>query len=67
MHFDFQPTVITLNLGDDNYSFFHSYFPKDWKNKIEYQFNSGNGNYYVKFLIMQKYSINSNGKKKMVY
>lgn len=64
MHFDFQPTVITLNLGDDNYSFFTPYFPKDWKNKIEYQFNSGNGNYYVKISDNAKYSINSNGNEK---
>ncbi|MGY3803571.1 TcdA/TcdB pore-forming domain-containing protein [Pigmentibacter ruber] len=64
MRFDFQPTTVQLLLGDSDYSFFSPIYPQDWKNKIHYNFVSGNGNYYLKISNDSNYSINSSQTEK---
>ncbi|WGL58876.1 TcdA/TcdB pore-forming domain-containing protein [Pigmentibacter sp. JX0631] len=64
MKFDFQPTTVQLLLGDSDYSFFSPIYPQDWKNKIHYNFISGNGSYYLKISNDSNYSINSSQTEK---
>lgn len=64
MNFDFQETQISIKLGDEPLSLFTPNIPDAWSNKIEYNFMSGSGNYYLKLSDRAKYSITSNGNDK---
>lgn len=67
MNFEFQATNISIILSDKNLSFFTPNIPKDWKNKISYNFSSGNGSYYLKLSSDAKYNIESSELEKWFF